>query len=111
MAAGPETRLVNRMVLAIKARWPSAWVVKIHGGPNQAAGIPDLLVVIDGKYIGLEAKAQGPAESERHAYNRTSTLQRSTMAKIRRAGGVAGTVLTVPEALELIEAALEGGAP
>ncbi len=56
--AGPETRLVQRIVEAIRREYPRAWVQKIHGGPYQTAGIPDLFVVIAGRLLALEVKAR-----------------------------------------------------
>src|SRR3546814_16592554 len=37
----PETALVEKIKTAVKKRYPSAMIVKIHGGPYQAAGLPD----------------------------------------------------------------------
>lgn len=108
MSAGPETRLVERITEAIKAKWPAAWAVKVHGGPYQTVGIPDLLVVVEGRLTGLEVKAQRLGESEEHARNRATPTQLATIAAIRRAGGVAGVVLTVEESIELVQTALRG---
>jgi len=106
MADGPETRLVKRMVEAIKKEHPSAWIVKIAGGRYQTAGIPDLVVVVSGQFIALEAKAQGPTESAQHARDRVTPQQEATIAKILRGGGVAGVVISVEEALELVSKAV-----
>lgn len=94
------------MTAAIKQRWPTAWVAKIAGGPYQTAGIPDLLVVVDGRLIGLEAKAQRVGESVEHARGRATELQLAVIAAMQRAGATAGVVLTPEEAVELVESAL-----
>lgn len=97
---------MGHIVLAIKNRWPSAWVTKIHGGSYQSAGIPDLLVVVHGRLVALEVKAKKPGESVEHARNRATPTQLSTIAAIRRAGGVAGVVLNTEEACDLVSSAL-----
>lgn len=90
----------------IEKLYPGAYTVKIHGGSYQAAGIPDILVAIDGKIIGIEVKKQKAGESARHAYDRTTILQKAQIAKMRRAGAVAGVAITVEEALELVAMAV-----
>lgn len=102
----PETRLVNRMRREIQARWPAAFVVKVHGNPYQAAGLPDLLVVLEGTVgttvVAIEAKAQRAGESRERALARVTLRQRDTLDRLSRAGAVAGVALTVEEALELV---------
>lgn len=101
-----ENGLVLQIVKAIKTKYPEAWVFKVHGGPMQVAGIPDLLILVNGLLIGAEAKFQRPGESEAHARGRATPIQRNQIEKIRRAGGVADVVLSVEETLELIERAI-----
>lgn len=96
------------MRVKIKRAYPHAWIVKVHGGSYQASGIPDLVVVVNGLFIGIEAKAQGRTETEHHARERATPTQRATMAKIDRAQGVAGVALTPEEALEIVESAVKG---
>lgn len=102
-----ETGLVNKITGQIKKRWPNSWVFKVHGGPMQKTGIPDLLIVIDGLMIGAEVKHQKPRESLEHARNRATPGQRAQIAKINAAGAVAGVVTSVEETFALIEQAFE----
>ena len=52
-----ESSIVASIVRHAKARgW---WVMKIHGGPYQLAGIPDLLCIKDGKAAFIEVKQPG----------------------------------------------------
>jgi len=97
-----ETGLVKAIVRAVKKQYPTAWIVKIHGGPMQMAGIPDLLICVHGLLVGAEAKHQKPGESEEHARGRATPVQRNMIHLINRAGGMAGVVLTPEETLELI---------
>lgn len=95
----PETALVGKIRDAVKKRYPDAMIVKIHGGPYQAAGLPDLVVVIDGRIYGFEVKKQRLGESTEHAYGRATVLQQKRLADLRSAGGIGAVVLSVAETL------------
>lgn len=97
--AQPETLLVGQITRAIKKRFPSAMITKLHGGPYQAAGLPDLVVVIDGRIYGFEVKKQRLGESTEHAYGRATIRQKKRLADLRAAGGVGAVVLSVAETL------------
>ena len=90
MSAKPETLLVQRIIKAL--RHEGAFVLKVHGGPYQVAGVPDLLCCVRGRLIGLEVKVGS---------NNATPLQEKTMADIRAAGGIAAVVRSVEEALEV----------
>ena len=94
MTPGPETRIV-RAIIASVSRRPRSWLVKIHGGPFQAAGIPDIIGCIDGRFVALEVKVPGA---------RATKLQELTLSRIAAAGGIAAVVTSVAEA----ESAVEG---
>ncbi|AWN07814.1 endonuclease [Microbacterium phage Hendrix] len=102
-----ETALVKAIVIKIKTKYPDAWIMKVHGGPMQTAGIPDLLICVNGLLIGAEIKHQKPRESEAHARGRATPLQHAQIAKIQASGGVAGVALTPDETLALVELAIE----
>lgn len=107
MATAPtnEAGLVRAIVRDIKAAYPDAWVFKVHGNPMQKAGVPDLLVALDGRLVGIEVKFQRPGESSTHAYGRVSELQWSEIESLRVAGCTADAVLSSEEALGLIREA------
>ena len=102
-----ETGVVRAIVKQVKKRWPRAWTLKVHGGMMQESGVPDLVMCIEGRFIGLEVKHQKPGESAAHAYQRTSASQRKQIDEIKLAGGLSDTVLSADEAVELIETHLE----
>lgn len=102
MGSGPETRLVGAIRRAILEAHADAWVVKVAGGPYQEAGIPDLIVCVGGRLVGLEVKAPRPGESPAAARRRASAIQLAQLERIRRAGGSAAVVLSVDEALEVV---------
>src|SRR3546814_18265267 len=68
---------------------------KLHGGPYQTAGLPDLIFVIEGRIYGFEVKKQRLGESAEHAYERATILQKAGLADLRRARGVGAVVLRV----------------
>jgi hypothetical protein len=111
MAVQPETVLVKAIKTAILAAHPDAVVYKIHGGPAQEAGIPDLICCVQGRFIGLEVKRRQPSETEMHAYGRTTEIQAYQRDRIRAAGGWCSTVLSVDEALAHVEQAILGENP
>src|SRR3546814_9504556 len=70
LVAQPETALVGRIRTAVKRKFPDALIQKLHGGPYQTAGLPDLIIVIEGRIYGFEVKKQRLGESAEHAYER-----------------------------------------
>lgn len=99
----PESLVVNAIMVAIRAQYPNSYVIKIHGSLYQASGFPDLLAFVNGRAYGLEVKRQRNGEALRRARNRSTPLQKLTIAKLRRAGIVADTVCSPSEALAVIQ--------
>jgi hypothetical protein len=106
MARGPEGLLVAAIVREVRANWPEAWTFKVHGNPYQAAGAPDLLVIVRGLLVGIEVKARRRGESYAHAMERVTLRQWSRIEDLRRAGATAGPALSVDEAVALVRHAL-----
>ena len=116
--AGPETRVVNRIMADLRAR--GAYVEKIHGSEYQTKGIPDLLGFVDGFGFGIEVKdpAKKPSEftaSEREAISLLraegvkcgiaggcSKVQASHIRRILKTGNKAGVATSVDEALDIL---------
>lgn len=98
----PETALTNRIRSTILDRWPSAWVFKVHGGPYQTVGVPDLLACIDGQLFGLEVKCPRPGETDGHARGRATLSQLHQIDLLNAAGAVAAVVLSPEEAVQVI---------
>lgn len=101
-----EAGLVRAITKEIVRRWPASVVYKIHGGPQQEVGIPDLLVAVGGRLVGIEVKHQKPGESRRAALARVSAVQQRQIDRLRAAGCVAGVALSPDEAVGLIEKSL-----
>lgn len=103
MAVGPETRLVGRIVKALEAAHPSCWTLKVHGGPYQRAGVPDLIAVVDGHPFAFEVKAPRPGESREALERRVTALQRKELANLTQAGAKVAVVASVEEVLAIVK--------
>jgi hypothetical protein len=100
-----EAALQRAVWKAVIKRWPTAYIIHPVGGPYQEPGIPDLLLCIEGLFVGIELKNIGPGESHNHAVERTTDQQRRHIRRINAAGGVAGTATSVSEAIDICERA------
>lgn len=92
MSARDDIPLERDIVTAIR-KWLKAegiWNVKIHGYAFQSIGLPDLVCIVDGRFVGLEVK--------RPRVGRVTEIQAATLEKIRRAGGYATVVTSVEDA-------------
>jgi len=76
-----EAQLTHRVIehlRKLKREGEPCWWLKIHGGPLQHAGVPDLLIVYHGVALFVELKAPG---------KKPTRLQLETMRRIKAAGG------------------------
>jgi len=81
-----ESSIVAAIVRLAKARgW---WAMKIHGGPYQLAGVPDLLCLKGGRAVFLEVKQPG---------KKATPLQARRMNEIETQGGAMCHVVTSKE--------------
>jgi len=71
-----------------EARQSGWWVMKIHGGPHQLAGVPDLLCLRRGRAVFLEVKQPG---------KQATPLQARRMNEIETVGGASCHVVTSKE--------------
>jgi hypothetical protein len=103
MAKTPEGKLTDSIRSAIRGRWSDAWVFKVAGGGYQTAGVPDLLVCLNGRLVGIEVKCRRPGESEEHARSRVTLRQQAYLEQISASGAITGVAISVEEALALVE--------
>ena len=69
------------------------WVIKVHGGPYQQRGVPDLLVCFKGLFFSFEVKMP----------NRPLTpLQQKRATEIQNAGGQAHRVESVDDVAKIL---------
>ena len=76
MAATPEVRVKKNIRKMLEAS-RTYWFMPVQGGYG-VAGTPDFLVCHKGRFIGIEAKANG---------GQATALQLMNLQKIRDAGG------------------------
>ena len=89
-----EKRITKKMKELLKQRFGGFWF-KVHGGPFQAAGIPDLIGCAEGCFIAIEVK-----RPER--MDQVSTLQAVTLDQISRSGGLAFVACDPEEAVKRV---------
>ncbi|MFZ5831267.1 MAG: hypothetical protein ACOY3P_14340 [Planctomycetota bacterium] len=77
------TAQCTRFLESLKRGGREIWWVKLHGGSMQRAGLPDLLVLLDGKLFAIELKRPGGAPTR---------LQIATLTAMARAGATAAVV-------------------
>lgn len=97
MAKKPETRLQQKIRKALKERYPRSWWVKFHGGMFSAAGVPDLLGCVNGKFFAFEVKCPGKLRT-------VSKIQAVVLDQLQRAGACAEAITSAEEALALVGA-------
>jgi len=74
-------------------------MLKTHGGPHQASGLPDIICIAPGtgRLVGIEVKRPG--------VGRLTELQALQISRINSAGGVAGVAYDTEDALNLVRTA------
>lgn len=97
-----EAGLVDDIRDAVLREWPGSWVLKVHGGPYQRSGVPDLLFAVQGHMFGFEVKHQKVRETAEHARSRATVLQLKEIDDLRKAGCTAAVVISVDEVLHEI---------
>jgi len=72
-----ETNLQKRTIKKLR-KHVGGWWTKVHGGPFQRRGLPDIFGSVNGLFIAIELKMPG---------NKPTELQEEAMKKIREDGG------------------------
>jgi Holliday junction resolvase len=81
-----EKQIVEKIVKHLRAQ--GFWVLKVHGGGFQTAGLPDLLAVRNGRLFAFEVKKPG---------GQPTKLQAKRLAELEAAGAAAVGVTSVEE--------------
>lgn len=81
MAHKPETKLVREIRDMLETSFPGFYF-KTHGGPFQQAGLPDIIGLHRGRFVGIEVKLPGREDT-------LTKLQSKTLKLISTFGGVA----------------------
>lgn len=78
-----ESNLVNKVEKYIKTTYGrNAWFLKVAGSAAQRKGVPDILICLNGRLIGIETKREDGT-------GRPSENQKIECKKIMEAGGYA----------------------
>src|SRR5512139_3947931 len=85
-----ESTIVKQILAALRAE--GGWWVKLHGGPYQSSGLPDIVGCIGGRFVGFEVKR--PSRRDK-----VSKMQAAVLESIQKAGGVSAVVASPEEAL------------
>lgn len=86
-----ELQLKNKIVQILRKEYPQIWFYKSHD--MFTAGIPDLILCVEGKFVAIELKT---------IKGQTTKLQEYTMDKIRNAGGTAWICRSVKDVRNLL---------
>jgi hypothetical protein len=98
MATNPESKLVRRIITALKKAF-GGWYAKIHVGQYQSAGTPDLLFCVRGWFFAFEVKTPKGGNP--------SAIQEYNLKKIRQAGGIGRCVRSPAEAVAVVRSTLD----
>jgi hypothetical protein len=96
-----ESYYQHKIMECIQKTYPDAFIWKATAAAYSRKGIPDVCVVLDGIFYGIEVK--------RPYFGVVSAIQKKTMEQIREAGGVSGVACFPEEAIRLIEGGGKNG--
>ena len=83
-----EKRVVNKIIAYLRSQ--GAWCFKVHGGPMQIIGLPDVIACYRGYFLAIEVKAPDNQDG-------VTDLQKDTLEAISRAGGLACVAVNVTD--------------
>lgn len=93
----PESKLSRKIM--DRLRLEGWFAFKVHGSEYMMAGLPDIMVCAEGRFIGLETKM--PAER-----GNVSPRQSLVHSQIENAGGVAAVICSPQEAVDVVNGVL-----
>ena len=96
----PESKLSRKIMNALRAEGYFAF--KVHGSEYMTAGLPDIIVCAEGRFIGLEVKMPSKRTN-------VSAVQHYVHDQIRAANGTAAVVCSASESLRVIAEVINGG--
>ena len=87
-------RAITKQIMYYLNRLSGSWWLKVHGGPFQKTGVPDILGCYRGRFFAFEVKAPD---------GRTSAKQDHEIQRIRDAGGVVDVVTSLADVQNILE--------
>lgn len=98
MASNPETKLYKKVRKALLAEFPGIYLVKVHGGPYQEAGVPDIIGCYKGAFFAIELKVGN---------NTASAAQEVHLSRIAAAGGTGDVSYSVEKSVQIVRKAVQ----
>jgi len=89
-------KLFENKIKAFLDVLPKTWYFKYWAGPYSKSGIPDIIACINGKFIGIEVKADKGHASE---------LQKRNVDLIEKANGIG--LIIYPKDFEMLKTLLK----
>ena len=89
-----KEKTITNQILKYLKNLPECFAFKEHGGLYGTSGIPDIIVCYKGKFLAFEVKTEK---------GKLSKLQEMTIAKIRKANGMAFKVTSLEEVKKILE--------
>lgn len=89
---GRSEKAITRAIMD-DLRGMGFWVVKIHGGAYQMAGLPDVLAIKNGRAFWIEVKKPG---------EKPTLIQQKRLRDLQAAGCVVGVATSEKEAREIV---------
>jgi hypothetical protein len=96
-----EKDVVKSIRKALDKHYPGFYF-KTHGGPFQRAGLPDIMGVHQGRFIGIEVKRPGKKHNE-------SSIQEYVRNRISLAGGIAFVATSQEEVINKLKEVFANG--
>ncbi len=88
-----ESAIKKKILKKLREEYSQGWWIKIHGGPQQERGIPDIIGCLHGRFYAFEVKQP----------KRAATLyQQIQMDRISDAGGLARVVTCYQDVKRII---------
>ena len=91
-------RDIQTKIIQWARKQKTIWIVKYPGGIFGTNGTPDLILCVNGMFVGIEVKQTGEKLTE---------LQRIQQQKIRKSGGICERVESLAEAVEICNRILD----
>lgn len=88
-----KEKTITNSILKLLNSQSDCWAVKIHGGPYQRAGLPDIIGHICGRFVGIEVKVPGKSPTP---------IQNVIIKEITSTGAVATWVTNIDDVEKLV---------
>lgn len=90
-----EKQIVKHIRRKLEEKYPGVWY-KIHGGPYQEAGIPDIVGCYKGHFVGFEVKRPEKVDN-------VSDQQHFQLSRLSKHGASVAVITSAEQAMSLME--------